>query len=240
MLSFEDYKRLAQSDHLTDYQKVGFESAHREEQEVNIFPDIASKVSNLSKPSVTVMDIGCGCSKPVRSLVKHTKESNQRLILVDSAEMLANLPDEEHVVKCSHEFPRNEEFLRTYESRVDVVIIYSVLQAIADFQNPFTFLDRAIDLLAPGGEILIGDITNISKKKRFLSSRGGAEFHERWSGESCPKIDWNCKHSGFDDSTVLQILLRYRLMGLESYLLPQGGHMPLGNTREDVLVRKYV
>lgn len=240
MLSFEDYKKLAQSDELADYQKVGFQLAHRGEREANIFQDFVSKIPNLSRPSINIIDIGCGCSKPARSLIQHAKENNQNLTLIDSAEMLSNLPDEDHLLKASQQFPHDEEFLRSHLSKFDIVIIYSVVHAITNFQDPFTFLDRAVDLLAPGGEMLVGDIANISKKKRFLSSPGGAAFHEKWSGKSCPTIDWNCKHSGFDDSSILQILLRYRLMGFETYLLPQRSDLPLGNTREDVLIRRYI
>ena len=92
MLSFEDYKKLAQSDELADYQKVGFQLAHRGEREANIFQDFVSKIPNLSRPSINIIDIGCGCSKPVRSLIQHAKESNQNLTLIDSAEMLSIFP----------------------------------------------------------------------------------------------------------------------------------------------------
>ena len=85
MLSFEGYKKLAQSDDLADYEKIGFQSAHRGETEANIFEDFVSKIPNLSRPSINIIDIGCGCSKPARSLIQHAKENNQNLTLIDSA-----------------------------------------------------------------------------------------------------------------------------------------------------------
>ena len=64
--------------------------------------------------------------------------------------------------------------------------------------------------------MLIGDIPNASKKKRFLSSE-----------PLC-----------IDDSVIFSILQRYRSMGCESYLLEQLSGLPMNNTREDILIVK--
>ena len=90
--------------------------------------------------------------------------------------------------------------------------------------------------------MLIGDIQNISKKQRFLSSVSGCEFHKKWShSDSVPDICWNKPEPlCFDDSMVFFILQRYRSMGCGTYLLEQSDDLPLNHTREDILVVKNI
>jgi hypothetical protein len=159
---------------------------------------------------------------------------------VDSQEMLDNLPDAPHVEKASHEFPRDEAFLARWKQEVDVIICYSVLHVLYPFQNLFTFTDRAVSLLRPGGQMLVGDVANLSKKKRFLSSAAGKAFHRDWSGQDQdPEVSWMEEYDQVDDSVLFQLMLRYRAMGMETYLLPQHEGLPMNRTREDLLVVKW-
>ena len=91
-----------------------------------------------------------------------------------------------------------------------------------------------------GGRLLIGDIHNASKKKRFLSSETGRDFHMKWSSsQTCPNVCWNkLEPLCIDDSVIFSILQRYRSMGCESYLLEQLSGLPMNNTREDILIVK--
>lgn len=240
MLSFDDYKKRAEDTNLQDYEKVGFGAAHRAEKELNIFSDVISKLDNLRKKNQLIIDIGCGCSLPVRDLIKYCKGKNHQLVLVDSDEMLNNLENEPHVTKSGHLFPSDKEFIEKCHSSVDAIICYSVLHAVHDYQNIFTFVDNALTMLAPGGQMLIGDIANISKKKRFLSSAKGVEFHHSWSNGENPAVKWNELYTDVDDSTIMQLFLRYRLMGFETYVLPQNDNLPLNFTREDLLICRYL
>ena len=184
-----------------------------------------------------MVDIGCGCSKPALDLVRHCEAQGHRLVLVDSREMLSHLPDEPHVVKRPHKFPEDSAFLSDYAAVADCVITYSVLHVICPYQNSFTFLDKAVSLLRPGGQMLVGDIPNISRKKRFLSSEKGAAFHREWSGtQKSPEVSWVEGYEEIDDSVVLHLLLRYRSMGMQTYLLPQAEGLPMNHTREDILI----
>lgn len=239
MLSFENYKSLALDSNLQDYEKVGFSAVHRAHKEKNIFSDILSKVDNLKKENKLVIDIGCGCSLPVRDLIDHCKDKKHSLILVDSEEMLENLDDASHITKSAHSFPLDLNFNQKFHSKADVIICYSVLHAIHYYQNIFTFVDYALSLLAPGGQMLIGDIANISKKKRFLSTSMGADFHRNWSSGLDPDVTYNELYMDVDDSSIIQLFLRYRLMGFETYILPQDDSLPLNYTREDILICKH-
>lgn len=244
MLSFNDFKEMALNTSLNDIEKVGFSNLHRKKTEKNIFPDILKKLKinqDTKKPKI-IMDIGCGCSGPVRSLIEYSKQNNFILYLVDSKEMLDNLPDEDYIKKIPFEFPYNYDYSYLY-SKVDYIIVYSVLQLVVYHSNCVRFLDECIHLLKnAGGRMLIGDIQNISKKKRFLSSKPGREFHKKWShSDSVPDIYWNKPELlCFDDSMVFFILQRYRSMGCETYLLEQSDNLPLYHTREDILIVKNI
>ena len=244
MLSFNDFKEMTQNTSINNIEKVGFSNLHRKETEANIFPDILNKlkIKQESKGSKIIMDIGCGCSGPVRSLIEYSKQNNFILYLVDSKEMLDNLPNEPFINKIPYEFPYNYDYGQLY-SKVDYIIVYSVLQLVVYHSNYVRFLDECIQLLKnTGWRMLIGDIQNISKKKRFLSSVSSCEFHKKWShSDSVPDICWyKPEPLCFDDSMVFFILQRYRSMGCETYLLEQSDDLPLNHTREDILVVKNI
>jgi len=236
-LSFQDFEALASQPGLQAYERVGFKAVHRKKTEKNIFPDLLQKIPALNQKNKNILEIGCGCSLPARSLIAHCKKKKHRLVLVDSAGMLARLPDHGFLKKAPHQFPQEPKFLKDHHKKFDVIIIYGVVHAIYEHQSVFTFLDRAVSLLKEGGSLLVGDLANLSKKRRFLSSPAGRQFHKRWAkGQKAPPIRWLETYEDFDDSVIFQLLLRYRLMGLETYLLPQAEGLPLNQTREDLLI----
>jgi len=242
MLSFEDFAKMAKNENLKSYEKVGFGKVHREEKEQFIFPDIKAKI--LSEGNIEIIvDIGCGCSKPVFDLIDFCKIERERvkeLVLVDSKEMLNNIKNEEKFIKkFDLKFP-DKEFVELYKNKVDVIIIYSVLHHVYFHQNFIEFLDSAVALLKEGGRLLIGDIPNLSKKKRFLSSQFGREFHKSFSGEYPENVKCiDFQEKAIQDDLIFMILQRYRLMGFETYLLPQNENLPLCYTREGILIRKW-
>lgn len=236
-LSYRDFENLALMPGLKSYERVGFATNHRQNAEKKIFPDLLNKIPALSQKNKNILEIGCGCSLPVRTLISYCRMKKHRLVLVDSPGMLSQLPDYGFLKKVPHQFPSQIKFLKDHCKAFDVIIIYSVIHAIYEHQNIFTFLDRAVSLLKEGGYLFVGDMANISKKRRFLSSKGGRRFHMRWAkGKPPPRIQWLATYEDFDDSVVSQLFLRYRLMGLETYILPQGEGLPLNQTREDLLI----
>lgn len=91
---------------------------------------------------------------------------NYHLYLVDSKDMLDNLPDEKFITKFPCEFPKYEAILELKNS-MDCIIIYSVLHHVVEYGNYIKFLDTAVELLKANGRLLLADISNITKKKRF-------------------------------------------------------------------------
>lgn len=240
-LTFDDFRKLARDDSLTSHERVGFPNSYREGKEELIFQDITRKLPNLSKQAQVILDIGPGCSGPAFMLIELCRRQGHRLILVDSDEMLHHLPNEPFVDKFSGRYPDQcEELLVQNRGKIDAIICYSVLHYIFAEANLFDFLDKSLALLADGGQLLIGDIPNVSKRKRFFSSPAGIRFHQAFTGTTeIPKVNFNSiDESKIDDSVLLSLLLRARNAGYDAYLLPQPDDLPMANRREDLLITK--
>jgi hypothetical protein len=163
------------------------------------------------------------------------------LVLIDSAEMLAHLPDREFLRKVPACFPRGcPEIIREFQGRVDALLVYSVIHYVFAEGNLFEFLDSSLGLLAEGGAMLIGDIPNVSKRRRFFSSRRGVEFHRKFMDtDQGPEVNFNqLEPRLIDDAVVQMILQRSRAAGFDAYVVPQGDDLPMANRREDVLIRR--
>lgn len=239
--SFEDFKSLARDASLTAYEKIGFPNSYREGKEELIFQDIVRKLPNLGRKGQTILDIGPGCSGPAFMLIELCRARGHQLILVDSAEMLGHLPNEPFIQKVAGKYPEEcAGLLHDRRGKIDVIISYSVLHYIFAETNLFDFLNKSLALLAEGGQMLLGDIPNISKRKRFFTSPAGIRFHQAFTGTNeIPKMEFNSIDEGkIDDSVLLSLLLRARISGFDAYLLPQPEDLPMANRREDLLITK--
>jgi hypothetical protein len=239
-LTYSDFRALAADPGLSRYEKIGFPDSYRAGKEDAIYRDIVAKLPNIRRSGGVVLDIGPGCSDLPHMLIAGCRENGQTLLLADSAEMLAHLPNEPFVEKHECYFPDCPALLEQHRGRVNVIIAYSVLHYVFVEGNVFTFLDKALQLLAPGGEMLIGDIPNVSKRKRFFASAAGAAFHRPFTGrDEDPPVSFHQVEDGkIDDGVLLGLVLRARSAGCDAYLLPQPDDLPLANRREDLLVRK--
>jgi hypothetical protein len=240
-LDFEGFKALARDPSLSPNEKVGFPDSYRAGKEKLILRDIAGKLTGLGRKGKAVLDIGPGCSGVATSLIDLCRRRGHRLTLIDSAEMLALLPDAPSVSKIAGRFPDDcRDFLAAYRGRFDAILVYSVLQYVFAESNVFAFLDRSLELLADGGRLLIGDIPNQSMRKRFFSSESGIRFHQRFTGtDERPSIEHNVLEPGrIDDAVVLSLVQRARAAGFHAYLVPQAAALPMANRREDVLIVK--
>lgn len=174
-------------------------------------------------------------------LIEWCRRQRHKLILVDSEEMLNHLPNEPFIEKIAGRFPdQSAERLEKFRGRIDAIVCYSVLHYIFAETNLFAFLDRSLALLAEGGQMLLGDIPNASKRKRFFSSPAGIRFHQAFTGTTeIPKPGFNSIDEGkINDSVLLSLLLRARNAGYDAYLLPQPDDLPMANRREDILIAK--
>jgi len=239
-LGFDDLRRRARDDSLSKYEKIGCPDSYRQGKEEMIFQSIVANLPMLKQTGKVVLDIGPGCTDVPCMMIDLCREKGHKLLLVDSEEMLALLPDDDFIQKFGAYYPQCESLFRDYTSKVDVLLTYSVLHSVFIEGNAWDFLDRSLELLAEGGEMLIGDIPNISKRRRFFSSSNGVKFHQQFMNtQSLPEVHFNtlARHQ-IDDAVVLGLIGRARSQGFDAYLLPQPPGLPFENRREDVLIRR--
>lgn len=238
-LSFDDFRRMAQDDSLSQYEKIGFPDSYRQGREPQIFADIVRKVPALSSQNKVILDVGPGCSGLASMLVERCRDARHQLIVVDSQEMLDHIADEPFIHKLAAFYPECDALFERYGGAVDGMVMYSVFHYLFNEASTWRVLDRSLSLLNHGGALLIGDIPNISKRNRFFSSPTGIRFHQAFTqreGE-LPHVELNrIVQDKIDDGALLGLLMRARLAGYDAYLVPQDPALPMANRREDLLI----
>jgi hypothetical protein len=240
-LDFDAFRALAGDPSLSRHEKVGFPDNYRQGKEEAIFRDVVAKLGSLQRHGARVIEVGPGCSQLPVMLAGRCAELGNELIWVDSAEMLALLPDAAHVRKLPGRFPQAVfPELHRLAGGVDAIIAYSVVQYVFAEGNVFQFLDTCLALLASGGELLLGDVPNQTMRKRFFASPAGIATHKRYTGrDELPEVQFNRLEPGqIDDGVVLALLARARAQGFHAWVLPQSSDLPMANRREDILIRK--
>jgi hypothetical protein len=242
-LTFEDFKKLAKEDALSMYQKIGFPDDYRKGKEGAIFLDIVQKL-NIEQPldkEGILLDIGPGCSELPFMILDLCQKINLEALLVDSQEMLDHLPSNSYIQKYPGYFPNDvPDLINRYQNRVSYIVAYSIFHYVFYNTCIFKFIDVAVSLLKPGGKLLIGDIPNISKRKRFFSTETGVAFHQAFIGENtAPEVKhMQLEPAQIDDGVLMSIIQRYRGFGFEAYILPQPQNLPMHNRREDLMIHK--
>jgi hypothetical protein len=239
-LDYAGFAKLAGDARLSKYERIGFPDSYRQGFEERIFADICAKLPRLRERDLNVLDIGPGCSDLPGMLIETCRSQGHRLYVVDSPQMLAQLPDAPFIEKRPGLFPTCRDTLADLQGRIDVMLSYSVLHYVFVDANVFDFIDGALDLLAGAGELLIGDIPNVSKRRRFFATERGIAYHRRFTGsDSLPDLQHDAPLRGLiDDAVVLGLVARARAGGADAYVVPQDPALPMANRREDILIRK--
>lgn len=237
-MTFEDFRILASEKNLSKYERIGFPDSYRKHAEHLIFEDICKKLDVLGGSEAEIADIGPGCSDLPRMLIEMCRAKKHRLTLMDSQEMLDHIPDEIFIEKCVTRFPECEDWISVNQSRFNCIICYSVLHYIHREGSVYDFLDAALSLLAPGGQLLIGDIPNSSQRKRFFSSEAGIAYHKEFMNtDEPPLVKFNqIERYSIDDTILFSLVLRARAQGFNAYIVPQPPNLPMSNRREDILI----
>jgi SAM-dependent methyltransferase len=227
-LTFDDFRRLATDLSLSPHERIGFPDSYREGKEEAIFADIRSKLPQLDGKQKVVVDIGPGCGALANLIIRRCREHSHRLVLVDSEEMLAQLPDGPE--KVTGPFPTEVPV-----SQADVILVYSVLHYVEDRER---FVEACLGLLGPSGTLLIGDIPNVAMRKRFLTSDAGRAFHRAFSGRDEDPPPEVIEREGIGDEDVLALLALARRASFDAFVVPQAPGLPMANRREDILIRR--
>lgn len=240
-LDYEGFRELARDPSLDRWQKIGFPTTYRRGLENTILQDIRSKLRALDRKSKRVLDIGAGCGDLPRLLAEHCRVRKHELTLLDSREMLDLLPKTLKCRKAHGRFPDEPiGFVAQERERFDAILCYSVFQYAVSEGAWTKFLDSALGLLRPGGDLLIGDVPNRSKRRRFFASEAGVAFHRAFMKTSgLPEADAGSAAPGeIDDSVVFEVLRRCRAFGFDAYVVPQDDRLSMANRREDILIRR--
>ncbi len=240
-LTFDGFRALARAEGLSCYQQIGFPDSYRRGVEADILRDICAKLPALQDQGKVVLDVGPGCSELPHMLIELCRRRGHTLILCDSAEMLAHLPDGPSVVKVPGRYPMEAgRVFAEFGGRVNALLCYSVLHYVFAEQPLFEFLDRSLELLTDGGRMLLGDVPNVSKRKRFFRSAAGVRHHREFTGtDETPQVEFNTPEPGkIDDAVLFSILARCRATGFDAYVLPQPPELPMANRREDILIHR--
>jgi hypothetical protein len=240
-LTYDGFRALARDSKLSPNERIGFPDSYREGKEQPIFEDLCAKLPNFAGRDGLVVDVGPGCAGLAFKVIDHCRKQGHQLVLIDSPEMLEQLPDEKFIQKVAGMFPGElNDFVNAHAGKVTSLISYSVLHYVFPESSVFDFVDASMKMLAPGGEVLVGDIPNVSMRKRFFASENGLRFHQRFTGsETRPPAEFNVLERGsIDDAALLGLLLRARCAGFDAWLLPQRSDLPMSNRREDLLIRR--
>jgi hypothetical protein len=236
-LGYEDFRTLGADRTLSQNERIGFPDRYRAGFEDAIFADVVSKLTRLKENGLAVLEIGPGCGPLPHMLLALCRDHGHRLIWVDAPEMLDQLPDAPHVTKAPGPYPDATSSM-ALDASCDIVLAYSVFSIVFKDGDGWTFLDTVLSHLAPGGAALIGDIPNVSKRRRFLASPAGRAFHAAGTGDDePPEVAFNKLEPGaVDDAVLLGMTMRARAGGFDAYILPQPPRLPMANRREDLLV----
>jgi hypothetical protein len=243
-LDYERFRELAQNPHLSAHGKIGFIDSQRVGYEDAIYRDILAKLPMLANSrNQVIVDVGPGCADLPRRLIELCQKQGHRLILVDSPEMLKQLPDVAGVTeKLPGKFPDNLAAImaQTGPKGADAFLCYSVLHYLYVDSNLFDVVDATVQLLGAGGRALYGDIPNQSKRMRFFASETGIAFHQAYMKTTDkPVVNYNRPYPGkIDDAVLAGMIGRAQAGGCDAYLLPQDSALPMANRRDDLLFSK--
>jgi len=193
-----------------------------------------------------LLEIGCGVGLMLRPLAPLVAEA----VGIDHCSLLrqfSSLEPPANVRLLDGRFPEVRP-----DGTFDHILVYSVLQYMAGADEARHFVNASLELLAPGGSLLIGDLPNADSNRRFCSSTEGQRVTEAYTLAKFGDQELNqaayaawadirrdvvIPPSFIDDRFLLGLLVDLRHRGYESYLLPQPRALPFSLTREDLLIR---
>lgn len=212
----------------------------QEKEMKRIVPEIF-KILEL-KPYETLLDIGCNCGDitiPLSFLC-------DKVTVIDGGGAIERIKrrtnDHDNFTYIKGEF-----LAINLKEKFDCILAYSVLMYVEPFERKLEFILKAADMLKPGGRLLIGDIVNSDRKYRFANTEKGQAVNKVYR-ENLKKLTIEDRiklehdkpvENILNDAQLMEILLKVREKGFESYLLPQSSSLPFGYTRDDILIKAW-
>ena len=237
--SFQYFGKIAQRS--DDNYRISGRTKKMANGQEKAIKDIIIKLSLSNNDNL--LDIGCGPGNLLMPLSKIVNSATG----IDHINCLETLKNTHKINKNISLVPGNFldiEINQTYEK----ILCYSVIQYLSDEKELFIFINKALNLLKHGGKLLIGDLPNLSRKKRFMNSDFGHNYDRKYRNN---KTEDESELSNtilledhnlvvIDDNLILKILKKTRQNGFNSFLLDQDPDLCLGYTREDILITKFL
>ncbi|MBD1162859.1 methyltransferase domain-containing protein [Pelagibacterales bacterium SAG-MED12] len=205
--------------------------------EKKIFIDIKNKLE--LKGNDNLIDIGCGAGPVCDYIVKYAKKNKINLTLNDIPEVIKFL-------KKKYKKNKNIKYLpgefqkQKIKKKFNKVLCYSVIQST---NNPKIFFNKILNIVNNQSLILIGDIPNTSKKKRFLTSKFGQKFEEKRIKKKINNINnylkKNKQNNLINDELIKEFLIKSKKKGFNFFIFRQNNKLPFSYTREDILIEKF-
>ncbi len=219
-VTYEGFRQLARNPRLTAEEKIAFPVTYRRGHEDNIFEDIRRKLYRLEERDQTVVDIGCGVGgltdRVVALCANQGHRSGACYFPVDVGACAQRRAGDEGPRTYPRMPPRSgaQQTAGRY-----VVLCYSVLHYVFLDTNLFRFVDSLMGLLRPGGLALLGDIPNVSKRKRFFSSENGIAFHKAFQATyEAPVVHHLAvEPDTIDDAVLAGLVARVQNAGCHGY-----------------------
>lgn len=233
--SFDNYSQLARQHDAGNIEVAGryrFQSS----AERRIINDVAGKLAINSDDSL--LEIGCGPGNILLPLSYQVARSAG----IDNDAALGRLAARCGTPMHIETYPGDFLSMELPEPLFSKVLIYSVLQYVDSLASAIRFLRRALSLLCPGGRLMLGDLPNPDKKRRFTESQAGMLASQEWSAlvsnagsHPLSGLPQDNRLLVVNDDLLLSLLKYGRTEGYESYLLPQPTDLPFGHTRDDLI-----
>jgi SAM-dependent methyltransferase len=233
--SFENYAAIAQTLTVKDTEIAGryeFQAA----AERLIVPDVLRKLDICNEDSL--IEIGCGTGNLLIPLSYFVAQASG----LDNFGVIGRLKS--RIGGASQMCLYEGDFLTTSIplTSFSKVLIYSVIHYLEDESAVIAFVDKALQLIKPGGRLLIGDVPNLDKKKRFSETKRGIALSKQWQNQvhaagphPMSLLPRDTSLVKITDRLIVGLIEHGRSKGFESYVLSQPPELPFGNTREDLL-----
>ncbi len=198
-----------------------------------ICQDIVQKLE-LTR-SHRLLDIGCGAG----FLSVELKPLCGTYLAVDGYKVLKRLSGK---IGLEGLVAAQGQYLPFRDDSVDRILIYSVLHYFPDLSAVLHLVRECLRVAKPGAKILIGDIPNESKKKRFLKTGFGKRVAQEYMSirASQPDLGIRCevtKCVKLTDETLCRIKEVVVNQGSTASLLDQPEGLPFCFTRQDLSIR---
>ena len=151
--------------------------------------------------------------------------------------MFGHVPDEPFIRKAPAGSRADcTELMAEFAGRVDAILVYSVFALRVRRGLGVRLRGRLPVPVAPGGQLLLGDIPNNSKRKRFFASAAGVAHHRSFTGtDEVPAVAFN---AWSDPRSTTRWCWRSSAPGggVRRVRPGEAPDLPMANRREDVLI----